>query len=156
MAPNRPDIHVLIVGGGDQRATLEALAQQLRLAGRVTFTGLVRDVTPALIAMDVLVQPSDTKGTPRTVLEAMAHHVPVVATDVGDLAELLDDGRCGELVRPGDADRLAQAVERLLADPTRARNLAGYARARYQDRYTIETMHRRVDEGYQTALQTCA
>lgn len=121
----------------------------------MTFTGLVRDVTPALIAMDVLVQSSDTEETPRTVLEAMAHHVPVVATDVGDLAELLDRGRCGELVPPGDAGLLAQAVGRLLADPTRARNLARHARSRYQDRYTIEAMRRRVDEGYQTAVLTC-
>lgn len=129
--------------------------QRLCLGKRVTFTGLVRDVTPALIAMDVLVQSSDTEETPRTVLEAMAHHVPVVATDVGDLAELLDRGRCGELVPPGDAGLLAQAVGRLLADPTRARNLARHARSRYQDRYTIEAMRRRVDEGYQTAVLTC-
>lgn len=155
LAPDRPGIHVLIVGGGDQRAELEALAQRLRLGGRVTFTGLVPEVTSALIAMDVLVQPSDTEGTPRSVLEAMAHRLPVVATDVGDVAELLDQGRCGELVPPGDAGLLAQAVERLLADPARARNLTECARSRYQDRYTIEAMRRRVDEAYQTAHLAC-
>ncbi len=84
LAPDRPDLHVLIVGGGDQRVALEALTQRLYLSRRVTFTGLVKDVTPALIAMDVLVQSSDTEGTPRAVLEAMAHGLPVVATDVGD------------------------------------------------------------------------
>ncbi|MGH3998526.1 MAG: glycosyltransferase, partial [Pseudonocardiaceae bacterium] len=120
------------------------------------FTGLVPEVTPALIAMDVLVQPSDTEGTPRSVLEAMAHRLPVVATDVGDVAELLDQGRCGELVPPGDAGLLAQAVERLLADPAHAQGLTECARSRYQDRYTIEIMRRRVDEAYQTAHLACA
>ncbi len=156
LAPHRPDIHVLIVGGGDQRAGLEALAQRLSLGGRVTFTGLVPEVTPTLIAMDVLVQPSDTEGTPRSVLEAMAHRLPVVATDVGDVAELLDQGRCGELVPPGDAGLLAQAVERVLADPTHLRTLTGCAQSRYQNRYTIEAMRRRVDEAYQTAHLSCA
>lgn len=155
LAPHCPDLHILIVGGGDQRAALETLAERLDLGGRVTFTGLVRDVTPALIAMDVLVQPSDTEGTPRTVLEAMAHHVPIVATDVGDVAALLDQGRCGELVPPGDSRSLAQAIERLLADPPRAQNLARRARSRYQDLYAIETMRRRVDDAYQTARLVC-
>jgi glycosyltransferase involved in cell wall biosynthesis len=155
LTPDHPDIHVLIMGGGDQHAELEALARRLHLGGRVTFTGLIPEVTPALIAMDVLVQPSDTEGTPRSVLEAMAHRLPVVATDVGDVAELLDQGRCGGLVPPGDVGLLAQAVERVLSDPTYVRNLTGCARSRYQDRYTIEAMRRRVDEAYQSAHLAC-
>jgi glycosyltransferase involved in cell wall biosynthesis len=151
VAPHRPDLHVLIVGGGEQRATLQALAQQLGLSRRVTFTGLLQDVTPALIAMDVLLQPSDTEGTPRSMLEAMAHRLPVVATDVGDVTELLDQGRCGELVPAGDAGLLARAVSRLLADPTRAQNLVQCARSRYENHYTIEIMRRRVEEAYHTA-----
>ncbi|MGH3869205.1 MAG: glycosyltransferase [Pseudonocardiaceae bacterium] len=148
---HRPDIHLLVVGGGDQRPQLESLTERLGLCGRVTFTGLLRDVTPALIAMDVLVQPSDTEGTPRSVLEAMAHRVPVVASDVGDVAELLDHGRCGALVPPGDADLLAQAVRCLLADPARARDLARCARSRYEAQYTIEVMRCSVDKVYQIA-----
>lgn len=133
---------------------LEILTKRLSLSRKVTFTGLLRDVTPALIAMDVLIQPSDTEGTPRSVLEAMAHGLPVVATDVGDVAELLDQGRCGELVPPGDAGLLADAVWRLLTDPARALNLTRCARSRYEDRYTIEVMRCRVEEGYQSAHLT--
>lgn len=154
LAPHRPDLHVLVVGGGEQRATLQALAQRLGLSHRVTFTGLLQDVTPALIAMDVLLQPSDTEGTPRSVLEAMAHRLPVVATDVGDVAELLDQGRCGELVPAGDTGLLAGAVSRLLADPTRVRNLVQCARSRYENHYTIKIMRRRIEEAYQTAHRT--
>ncbi|MGH3922586.1 MAG: glycosyltransferase family 4 protein [Pseudonocardiaceae bacterium] len=156
LVPDCPDLHVLVVGGGEQRAKLQVLAQRLGLSGRVTFTGLLQDVTPALIAMDVLLQPSDTEGTPRSVLEAMAHRLPVVATDVGDLAKLLDQGRCGELIPPGDADLLARAVGRLLADPTRAQNLVQCARLRYEDHYSIEVMRRRVEQAYHTAYRADA
>ena len=151
LAPHHPDLHVLVVGGGGQRAELLALAQRLGLSRRVSFTGLLPDVTPALVAMDVLLQPSDTEGTPRTVLEAMAHCLPVVATDVGDVANLLDRGRCGELVPPGDAGLLAGAVRRLLADPIRVQNLVRCARSRYENHYTIEIMRRRIEEAYRTA-----
>ncbi len=148
---HRPDIHVLVVGGGDQRPQLEARTERLGLRGNVTFTGLLRDGTPAMIAMDVLVQPSDAEGTPRSVLEAMAHQVPVVATDVGDVAELLDHGGCGALVPPGDADLLVQTLRRLLADQTHARDLARRARSRYEAHYTIEAMRCAVETGYQIA-----
>ncbi|MDQ3762491.1 MAG: glycosyltransferase [Actinomycetota bacterium] len=156
LTPHHPDLHVLVIGGGEQRAKLKELAQRLGLGRRVRFTGLLQDVTPALIAMDLLLQPSDTEGTPRTVLEAMAHRVPVVATDVGDVAELLDQGRCGELVPPGDADLLAGAVGHLLANPTRAQNLVQCARLRYEDHYSIEIMQRRVEEAYQAAHRAYA
>lgn len=151
LVPDHPDIHVLVVGGGDQHAELTALAHRLGISHKVTFTGLLQDVTPALIAMDILIQASDTEGTPRSVLEAMAHHLPVVATDVGDVAELLDHGRCGEVVPPGDAGLLADAVKRLLADPSRTQHLARCARSRFERHYTIEIMRSRVNEAYRYA-----
>lgn len=155
LLPDRSDIHLLIVGGGKQRPYLEASARRNGLHGRVTFTGLVRDVTPAWIAMDILVQPSDTEGTPRSVVEAMAHRVPVVATDVGDVAEVVEHGRCGELTPPGDDHLLARAILRLLDDPTHASKLAARAQARYQRRYTIDAMRERVDEAYEIAAKRC-
>lgn len=151
LAPEYPDIHVLVVGGGDQRAELTALAHRLGISRKVTFTGLLHNVTPALIAMDVLIQASDTEGTPRSVLEAMAHHLPIVATDVGGLAEVLDYGRCGELVPPGNAGLLANAVKHLLADPQRIQNLIRRARSRYECFFTIEIMRSRVTEAYRRA-----
>lgn len=156
LASDGVDVHVLIVGGGKQRTELEARAGRLGLARRVIFTGLVRDITPTLVAMDVLVQPSDIEGTPRSVVEAMAHGVPVVGTDVGDMAELLDGARCGVLVPPGNDRLLSQGVSQLLADPVRARELARRARSRYEQRYTIEIMCRQVGEGYHAAREICA
>src|SRR5262249_36009466 len=81
----RRDVHLLIVGGGAQRDELARTATALGLDGHVTFTGVVKDVNPAMAALDLLVQPSDTEGSPRSILEAMARNLPVVATDVGDV-----------------------------------------------------------------------
>ena len=133
LVPYRPDLHLLVVGGGEQRSHLEAPARRAGMHGRVTFSGLLQDVTPALVAMDILVQPSDTEGTPRSVVEAMAHQVPVVATDVGDVADVVEHGHCGELVPPGDDRVLARAISRLLDDPAYTAELAERAQSRYKE-----------------------
>jgi glycosyltransferase involved in cell wall biosynthesis len=149
----RPDTHFLVVGGGDERARLEGLARHLGIGDRVTFTGLVREMTPIYATVDLLIHPSETEATPRAVLEAMAHRVPVIATAVGDVPVLLDHGRAGVLVVPDDADALGVAAIELLACPARARSLADRAFARYLDRHTIEIMRRQVEEAYQLALR---
>jgi len=117
------------------------------------FTGLLTDMTPVYGALDLLVQPSDTEGTPRTVLEAMAHRVPVVATDVGDVAELLDHGYAGVLIEPNDAEALASAIVHVLDSPARSQKLSERAYTRYQRHFTIEIMRARVHEGYALAVR---
>jgi glycosyltransferase involved in cell wall biosynthesis len=149
----RPDTHFLVVGGGDERAKLEDLARHLGIGDRVTFTGLVRDMAPVYATVDLLIHASATEATPRTVLEAMAHRVPVIATAVGDVPVLLEHGRAGVLVAPNDADALGVVALELLACPTRARSLADRAFARYLERYTIENMRRQVEEAYELALR---
>ncbi|MEU9888850.1 glycosyltransferase family 4 protein [Sphaerisporangium sp. NPDC051011] len=144
-------VHLLVVGGGAQRAELEQMAARLALAGRATFTGLLKDVGPALAALDVLLQPSDTEGSPRSVLEAMARGVPVIATDVGDVRALLDDGRAGILVPRDDLDALTRAVRTLIDDRGHARALAERARERYGRLYTVEMMGAKVHDIYTDA-----
>ncbi|MGH3631404.1 MAG: glycosyltransferase family 4 protein [Sciscionella sp.] len=153
---NEDGPHFILVGGGAMRGSLVELAADLGIVDKVTFTGLIGDVDPMYEMMDILVQPSDTEGTPRSVLEAMAHSVPVVATDVGDVAELLDHGRCGMLTSPGNLEGLAAAVTSLLADPAAARKLAKSSHERYLSRYTIETMSSQIRDAYQTAVDLAA
>ena len=150
------DARFLVVGGGDLHNALVELARELGITDKVTFTGLIDDVDSVYQTLDVLVQPSDTEGTPRTVVEAMAHGVPVVATDVGDVAELLDHGRCGVLTRPGDVEGLTAAVAELLANPDQAQQLAKHGRERYLRRYTIEAMATQVRDAYQAAITLAA
>ncbi len=131
-----PDLQVVLVGEGDERAALEARAAEPDLAGAVHFLGRRSDVLRLLPAFTVFALPSHpvVETQPVSVLEAMAAGVPVVATRVGDLAAMLEDGGSGLLVPPGDAEAFRDAVDVLLAEPeTRERLIrrAGVSVSRY-------------------------
>jgi glycosyltransferase involved in cell wall biosynthesis len=99
-------------------------------------------------ALDVFVLPSWIEGMPITVLEAMAHRKPVVATPVGGTPELVVDGETGLLVPPRDPEALAEALRSLVADPKRARRLGEAGYARVAERFTVDRMTTRVLEVY--------
>ena len=140
-------LRVLIAGDGPLRAALEAEANP----EQVRFLGFVPDAAGVLAAADVLALPSRTEGLPMAVLEAMAAGVPVVASAVGSLPEVLGDG-AGVLVPPGDADALRAALEQL-ADAKGREALAIAARRRVESRYAAATMARSYRERlYQPAL----
>ena len=113
----------LVVGDGPLRPDLEHRAAMLGLTGTVTFTGYRSDATRLLAGLHVLVLPSRSDGSPLVVCEAMAAGVPVVASRVGGLPDLVEDGGSGLLVRPGEAEDLARALVSLLLDPEAARRL---------------------------------
>jgi glycosyltransferase involved in cell wall biosynthesis len=131
LRPRRPDLHVVLVGEGPGREKLAARAARGDLAGAVHFLGARADVPEILPAFDLFVLSSLplVETQPVAVLEAMAAGVPVVATRVGDLAALLEDGRAGTLVPPGDVDALAQALEGLLQAPSERGALAARGRS---------------------------
>jgi glycosyltransferase involved in cell wall biosynthesis len=153
ISATRPDVRFVITGGGKQRGELEALASRLGIQDRVIFMGLVSDVTRVYAALDVLVQPSDTEGTPRSVIEAMAHRVPIVATGVGDVPDLLGHGTAGAITPPGDAGALAREVTRLLDQPLRAAEQAERAYLRYRKHFTVEVMHQHTADTYALAVR---
>jgi len=105
-----PGARFAIVGDGELRAALEAQADAPGLAGAVTFTGFLRDLRPVYSDLDLLVIAADNEGTPVSIIEALAAGVPVVSTAVGGVPDLLEGGRYGALVPPGDADALAGAM----------------------------------------------
>jgi glycosyltransferase involved in cell wall biosynthesis len=140
---------VLIAGDGPLRSTLEAMAE----GEDVRFLGFVPDVGRVLAAVDVLALPSRTEGLPMAALEAMAAGVPVVASAVGSLPEVLGDG-AGVLVPPGDVEALRGALERLWVPATR-QALAQVARARVATRYGADAMARSyLERLYQPALES--
>jgi glycosyltransferase involved in cell wall biosynthesis len=108
------DVDLLVVGDGPERARLEALAGSAA-SGRVRFEGPTRHPQVPLAAADVVVLPSDTEGQPRVAVEAGLTGLPVVATNVGGLGEIVEDGSTGILVPSGDAARLADGVRTALA-----------------------------------------
>ena len=123
-----PQTRFLVVGDGPLRPDLEHRAAVLGLAGAVTFTGYRSDASHLLSGLDVLAVPSRSDGSPLVVCEAMAAGVPVVASRVGGLPDLVEDGGSGLLVRPGEAEDLARALVSLLLDPESARRLGARGR----------------------------
>ena len=123
------DVHMVLVGDGPERSALERFAQELGIAGRVTFTGFRDEVADLLDALDVFVLPSVAGETgPLALKEAMAMARPVIASRVGGIPEVVTDAVTGLLVEPGDASQLFDALATLVAEPERARALGRAAR----------------------------
>ena len=135
-----PDAYLLIVGEGSRREALEAQARELRVAHRVVFTGRRDDVPAVTAALDVAVLPSYREAQGLSVLEAMALSRPVVASNVGGIPEMIEDGVTGLLVPPHDADALAGAITRLLRDHPYADTLARAGHDLVHDRFCVELM----------------
>lgn len=130
LAPRYPKLRLLLVGDGEDRVALQARARKSDLSGRVIFTGVCADVRPALAAMDLFALPSLNEGQGRAVVEAMAAGVPVVASRVGGLLDVLDGGRAGALVEPGDPAALAEAIETFMGSLSLASRIAAAGRSR--------------------------
>ncbi len=112
-----PNARLLVIGDGPDRELLKKRVSSLGLDGYVTFTGQIEEVYPALRAIDVVAVPSLREGLPYSLLEAMAMDKPVVASAVGGLAETIRHCENGVLVRPSDAQALAEALTSVLSDP---------------------------------------
>lgn len=126
LARSTSGLRLEVVGDGPERASLEALAATLGLRARVRFQGLRRDVRPALAAAEALVMPSLREGLPVAALEARVAGLPLLASRVGGLPSLVEEGVDGVLVAPGDLDGWRRALD---AWPSRRAELAQGARA---------------------------
>jgi glycosyltransferase involved in cell wall biosynthesis len=115
-----PECRYLIVGDGDFRPVLEAQTRDLRLEHNVIFTGRRSDIPDVLAVSDIFVLPTLTEALPTVLAEAMAARKPVIASKVGGVPEIVDDGVNGLLLPPADARKLAKAIISLLGDPERA------------------------------------
>jgi len=135
-----PDIEIQIVGDGPCREALIALARSAGVLPRVQFMGHRDDVPAILTASDLFVLPSASEASPNVVLEAMAARLPVVATRVGGIPELVDDGVTGHLVPPSDPDALATAILDLLDHPNRAAAFGQAGRMRIAREYSFDRM----------------
>jgi glycosyltransferase involved in cell wall biosynthesis len=146
-----PDAHLLLVGDGERRGEIEAHVRKRGVGERVHFTGDRWDVPDFIAAFDVSALSSDFEGTPLFVFESMAQGKPVVATAVGGLREVIEDGRSGVLVPPQDPPALARALEALLRDPERREAIAAAGRERLRD-FTLDRAAERFDALYREVL----
>jgi glycosyltransferase involved in cell wall biosynthesis len=147
-----PDAHVVIAGDGPCRRELEQLCRELGTADRVHFLGLRHDIDPILRSIDVAVISSDYEGTPLVAFECMANRTPLVATAVGGLPDVIDDGETGVLVPPQDPEALANALAELLSDPERRQRL-GEASAGRLGEFTIDAIAGRFAELYERLIE---
>lgn len=142
-----PDVRWILIGGGPLKDEIETSVRTLDLEGHVFVLGSRSDARKLIPSFDIFVLPSLHEGLPMALLEAMVAACPIVATEVGGIGEVLEDGREGILVPPNDQAALARAVVTLLKDPDRARSLGHAARERSQ-RYDIRKTVRRIETVY--------
>jgi glycosyltransferase involved in cell wall biosynthesis len=150
-----PPLAFVIAGGHDgdrsRRAEVARRADALGLAGRVRLVGFCEDMSLLLSALDVVVVPSlRPDPLPGIVLEAMALARPVVASRIGGIPEMVDDGITGLLVDPGDAEALAAALARLVEAPERRRDMGRAGRAVVEQRFRLDQCVRELRAVYET------
>jgi glycosyltransferase involved in cell wall biosynthesis len=148
----RPDAHLLLVGEGTERPAVEKDVADRSLASHVTLLGRRRDVPRLLPASDVVLLTSISEGIPLTLIEAMAARRPVVATDVGGVAEIVEDGTTGLLAPSGDDARLAEHVLRLADDAVLRGKMGEAGRRRAYALFTESRMHREYAKLYDEML----
>jgi glycosyltransferase involved in cell wall biosynthesis len=143
--PAHPDAKLWLVGDGPRRAALQDLASRLSISARVRFLSPTPDLRPLLHQATLLVLSSRTEALPNVILEAMAAGLPVVATKVGGVPELVDPGVTGWLVPPGHPPALAAALKQALADPAARQTMGRNARQRAVEDFSLDALIRRYE-----------
>lgn len=136
---NLPDTLLVIVGDGELRSGLGQLVSDLGLKDSVRFTGFRSDSGAIMRHFDVFCLPSLSEGLSAAIMEAMANHLPVVATRVGGNPELVIEGETGLLVEPGEPNFLADALEKLLRSPDLISTMGSAGRQRIERHFTSAT-----------------
>jgi glycosyltransferase involved in cell wall biosynthesis len=151
-----PGLKVIIAGDGPERSRIEELIERLDLARTVLLIGhRSREALPDVLdALDVAISSSDSEAAPLSIMEFMAAGKPVVATQVGGVPALIDDGVEGLLVPPRAPAKLAAAVAELLSDTDRRATLGGQARERQRREFDLELMVHRVEDLYESLYWT--
>lgn len=136
----RARLRLVLVGDGPLRAQLAARIAAAGLQDVATLAGPRSDVAPVMRSFSLFALPSIAEGTPVTLLEAMASGLPVVASNVGGIPDLVQDGATGALVPANDAQALAAALAAYVGDADLARRHGAAGRARVEQRYSIDAM----------------
>ncbi len=139
VSPEFPDARLILLGEGPSRQNLVASAENLGIAGTVRFEGRVDDVPDRLRSADIFVLPSLQEGMPNSLLEAMASGLPAIATRIGGVLDLVEDGVDGRLVEPGNPEMFAAAMRDLIGDPAKRERYGGAAAERISRTHSLES-----------------
>jgi len=152
VAGAHPAMVLLIAGEGDQLDMLREEASKLGIAGNVKFLGFRDDVPSLLQAMDICVLPSLSEGLPLSILEALALKKSVVATNVGGVSEIMEDGVNGYIVPPRNPEAIADRILMLLGRPETAVRIGQAGRKRVEGAFSLEKMVREYELLYEEKL----
>jgi glycosyltransferase involved in cell wall biosynthesis len=147
------DAVLCMVGDGPDRGAVEELAGELGIVRDCLFAGYQEEVGPFFAAFDVFVLPSGNEGTPVTAIEALAGGCPVVATRVGGVPDVVEDGVDGYLIEPAAVQELAARLAELARDPELRTRMGAAGRERMQSRYAVDRMVDDVDRLYRELLE---
>jgi glycosyltransferase involved in cell wall biosynthesis len=144
------DVKAIVIGEGPQKQHLQKRILDLGLSNRIFLAGYRNNAFHYLPLFDLFVLPSLTEGLPITILEAMQAEVPIIATRVGGIPGLLENGSCGIMVAPGDSEALAKAVTLLSSDTALAQGMAKQAREEALSKYSSRRMAEKYLKIYET------
>jgi glycosyltransferase involved in cell wall biosynthesis len=150
----RPDFRILVAGEGELRTSLQDRIAELALGDRMRLPGNVTGLGDLMQAADVFVLPSRWEGLPLVLLEALAAGLPVVATRIRGVTEVIQDGVQGRLVPPGDGAALAAVLEELLEDSRVRANLSQAGRRLVRDAYSFDRVAERLGDIYRRAYSS--
>lgn len=142
---NKDDVVFVIVGDGQERAELENLIKQKGLQKKVILLGQIPDAHSCLLALDIFVMPSVKEGFPWVVLEAMAAKLPIVATRVGAVPEIIEDGRNGFIVEPAHSEQIVGKIQELLNNEHLRQELGIQAHQTVLFKFPLEKMVKEVE-----------
>lgn len=155
LSKSHPTVHVALAGRGECEAALLDQARALGIADRLHILGFRADIATLLAGADIFVLPSLSEGLPLALLEAMFAARTIVASDVGQIGAVLS-GDAGKLVKPGDEQALAFAIDGLLRDPVAARALGAAAARRAAEEYSLSRSVARYADIYARLLKRTA
>ncbi len=143
---SQPNWRFVIIGDGPERQCLKTLIKKRELENYIILAGRIPDAYQYLQAFDLFVLPSIKEGQPWVILEAMAASMPIVATNIAGISEMIENEKSGLLVEPADSDALAIAIEKMLTHPSLAHECAISALAAVKEKFRIEEMLRKNEE----------
>jgi N-acetyl-alpha-D-glucosaminyl L-malate synthase BshA len=148
-------LKLIMCGDGPERAEAEKLAVRLGVTESVVFVGKQRQsvIRDYLSIADLFLLPSETESFGLSALEAMACEVPVIATRVGGVPEVVEDGKCGYLFPVGDVEGMARAAIRLLKDPALSREFGAHGRSIAIDRFATEKIIPQYEQLYRKVIE---
>ncbi|UCG62694.1 MAG: glycosyltransferase family 4 protein [Candidatus Zixiibacteriota bacterium] len=147
-----PNLYFLFLGDGPKEKVLRDQVRDLNLSDRFVFAGMLDNIDLELAGSDLMIHPAKEEPFGIALLEGMRAGLPIVASRVGGIPEVVADGECGILVQPRSPEAVSLAVRKLLAEPERMKRLGQNGRRRWAEQFRYSTMVKRVEHVFQSTL----